>query len=484
VRPAADDTRIERSGRVELPQGVLRDARGDGVLQIAGEGITVELAGELRGAAEGEAADGFTGVGIRVTGKNVTLRGARVAGFKVGIHAVGADGLVLEDCDVSGNFRQRLKSTKEKEAEEDWLNPHANDGREWFTSYGAGIYVERASGVTVRRCRARAGQNGLVLDRCEKATVYDNDFSFLSGWGIALWRSSDNVIARNACDFCIRGYSHGVYNRGQDSAGILLFEQCSRNVIAENSATHCGDGFFAFAGQEALGGVPPPAADFDYTGRGCNQNRIVRNDFSYAAAHGLELTFSFGNEISENRLVGNAICGIWGGYSRGTRIERNTIEDNGAQGYGLERGGVNIEHGQENAIRFNKFRGNACGVHLWWDEDSHLAELPWVRANGHASRDEILHMNWFDADALGVHLRGSTSVLTSRNRFLGVPKEFDAGAEAQVRVSEAHDQSGEPLVGLAPGLELPGTARPVGARPTLRAREKIVIDAWGPVEPR
>src|SRR5688572_7273453 len=239
MRPGADDTRIERSGRVELPGAVLRDAKGDGALHVEADGITVELAGELRGAEAGEEPDTFAGVGIRVTGKNVTLRGARVSGFKVGIHALGADGLVLEDCDVSGNYRQHLKSTKEKEAEEDWLDPHHNDAREWFTNYGAGIYVERASGVTVRRCRARKGQNGLVLERCTKAEVYDNDFSFLSGWGIALWRSSDNVIARNACDFCVRGYVHGVYNRGQDSAGILLFEQCSRNVIAENSATHC-----------------------------------------------------------------------------------------------------------------------------------------------------------------------------------------------------------------------------------------------------
>ena len=198
----------------------------------------------------------------------------------------------------------------------------------------------------MRRCRARKGQNGLVLDRCEKAQVYDDDFSFLSGWGIALWRSSDNVIAKNACDFCIRGYSHGVYNRGQDSAGILLFEQCSWNVIAENSATHCGDGFFGFAGQEALGSVPPPSAGFSYRGRGCNANRIWRNDFSYAAAHGLELTFSFGNEIVSNRLFGNAICGIWGGCAaRGSSAtpSRRTAP----AGTGSSAGGTNIEYGQQ-----------------------------------------------------------------------------------------------------------------------------------------
>src|SRR5688572_3194887 len=274
-----DGQRIERSARVEVAPGVLADAGEEGVLHVAADGVTVELHGELRGSPPEGAPDTYTGVGIRITGKNVTVRGARVSGYKVAIHALGADGLVLEDCDVSGNFRQHLRSTKEKEADEDWLDPHHNDAREWFTKYGAGIYVERSRGVTVRRCRARAGQNGLVLDRCDEASVEDNDFSFLSGWGIALWRSSRNRLLGNRCDFCIRGYVHGVYNRGQDSAGILLFEQCSDNVIAFNSASHCGDGFFAFAGQEALGGVPPPRTDFDYRRRGNNDNLIACNDF-------------------------------------------------------------------------------------------------------------------------------------------------------------------------------------------------------------
>ena len=39
----------------------------------------------------------------------------------------------------------------------------------------------------------------------------------------------------NRFDWCVRGYSHGVYNRGQDSAAILIYEQSCRNTIAYNS---------------------------------------------------------------------------------------------------------------------------------------------------------------------------------------------------------------------------------------------------------
>jgi len=380
---------------------------------------------------------------------------------------------------VSDNFRQRLRSTSAAEAEGDWLDPHHDDDGQWFRDYGAGVFVEDARDVTVRGCRARRVQNGLVLERVVRAQVYDNDFSFLSGWGIALWRSSDNVLSRNACDFCIRGYSHGVYNRGQDSAGILLFEQSSRNLIAENSATHCGDGFFSFAGQEALGGVPPPVADFDHVGRGCNGNQIWGNDFSHAAAHGLEITFSFGNVIVGNQFTGNAICGIWAGYSRATTILANRFVENGLSGNGLERGGVNIEHGQHNTIQGNAFARNACGVHLWWDEDAHLAELAWVRANGAESRDERVLANTFSEDTVGIELGGPTRVGLAENRFERCPHTLKKAPAAEVAQAPRPDASSNPTRGTPLGL-----TRPVGARAQLGGREAIRIDEWGPVEPR
>ncbi len=468
-----DDTRIDRTCTIRFPREPLSDADGDGVVQVIGDGIELVFEGTLSGAAAGVLPDQFEGLGIVISGKGVTLKGARVRGTKAGIVATRADGLVLEDCDVSGNFRQLLRSTPKREDERDWLTPHDNDANEWLSNYGAGIWIEDSRDVTVRGCRAREGQNGLVLDRVEDSKVYDNDFSFLSGWGIALWRSSRNTIAHNACDFCVRGYSHEVYNRGQDSAGILMFEQCSENIISANSATHCGDGLFGFAGQEALGARPPPYEDFDYTRRGNNCNVIVRNDFSYAAAHGIEMTFSFGNQIRENKLVGNAICGVWAGYSQDTTIQSNEIAENGEGAYGLERGGINIEHGQRNNIGLNRFRRNACGVRLWSDSDEHLAELRWAQANGHDSLDNSICGNHFEEDAIGIELLQTTGTTAVGNRFVGV--------EQGVLADDSHDaliiDPGAPLQ-----LELLGTRRPVGARDELVGRDKILVTEWGPYD--
>jgi hypothetical protein len=460
----------------------IADADGNGVVHITGSNITIDFEETtLRGAAPDQAPDAYTGIAVRVTGTNVTLKNARISGYKGGIYATGADDLVIEDCDLSDNFRQRLKSTPQAEDPSDWLRPHANDNNEWLTNYGAAVYVEDSTRLTVRRIKVRNTQNGIILDRVSDAKVYDNDCSFLSGWGLAMWRSDRNVVCRNAFDFCVRGYSHGVYNRGQDSAGILMFEQCSDNVIAENSATHGGDGFFGFAGDEALGKVNTRAQDLEwYHRRGNNSNHLGGNDFSYAAAHGIEMTFSFGNAMLENRLVGNAICGIWGGYSHQTYILDNHLEANGRMGYGAERGGINIEHGRFNYIYGNTFKDNACGIYLWWDEDPHLLRLPWAFANEKGSDRNDLILNTIDGGNTGVQLRRTTSTRLLHNTIDNVDNKVDADhlsettliSQGSYRVAKPPDK--EPFY--------IGETRPAGARAALRGREHIIMTEWGPYD--
>lgn len=484
VRLEAAGTRVERDARIEVA-GPIPDPAGSGALVIEADGVTVDFAGALlSGNADGRAPDALAGVGVLVRAKGVTLRGARVSGYRVGILAHGADGLVLEDCDVSGNFRQRLGSTPEAEDAADWLWPHQNDGGEWRANYGAGICIESSARVTVRRCRARDGQNGLILDRVDGAQVYDNDFSFLSGWGIALWRSSHNTLSRNALDFCVRGYSHGVYNRGQDSAGLLLFEQCSDNRILENSITHGGDGVFGFAGKEALGEVPGPEG-FASRGAGCNSNQFWDNDLSYAAAHGLEMTFSFHNDVKTNRFVENAICGIWGGYSQGMTVRANEFARNGDAGYGAERGGINIEHARGCEILGNGFESNACGVRLWWDEDESLQRAPWAMANGSDCSGNRIEGNRFAGGGTGVQVDGCANTLVIDNSFEHVEREV-VGEVGTSRSQFAAVSLAPPLPpeGLRNALPVRavGESKPVGARVHLAGREHILMTEWGPYD--
>ena len=470
---------VTQSCRVVIPKGVvIEDTTGGGVIQIEASNIRIEFVkgSELRGSPTNTAPDRYRGYGVRLNGHtNVTIRAATISGYWCGLWATKADGLVLENIDASDNRRARLKSTPKAEDESDWLYGHENDQKQWLTNYGAAIYIEQSSHVTVRDSKVWHGQNALCLDRVTDSRIYDNDFSFNSGWGIALWRSSRNTISRNALDFCVRGYSHGVYNRGQDSAGIFAFEQNNENVIAENSVTHGGDGFFGFAGREALGETGEHPIDW-YKRRGNSDNVLIDNDFSYAAAHGIENTFSFGNKYLKNRIVSNAICGVWIGYSRDSIIADNELQNNGEKGYGLERGGVNIDHGGDNAIVRNKFANNKCGVHLWGGANASFENKPWTRANGYASTGSIVSGNTFTGDAIAMQFRGPGNVTVGANKFERIGKEIVADAAYSVR---RNDRVAVPALS-SPKVQIFGRKHPIGARAKLRGRENIIITEWGP----
>lgn len=519
-----DDRVVTQSCVVTIPPGtVIADGNTNGVLQIAADGITVEFekGSVLRGAVAETPWDRLGGIGVRIEGRRgVTLVGARVHGFFNGLVATDADGLEVRGGDFSDNYRQRLRSTALAEDGADWLFPHHNDERRWRDEYGGAVCVERSRGVVIREVVVRRGQNGILLDRVVESRVFDNDCSFLSGWGLALWRSSGNVIARNAFDFCVRGHVEGVYNRGQDSAGILCFEQSNDNVFAENSATHGGDGFFGFAGHEALGErwveeekarlrsqtggsdvavegsvrVPAEVAK-DFSARGCNRNLLVGNDFSYAPAHGIEMTFSEGNVFARNRLVENAICGIWGGYSSDTLIAENLFEGNGGMAYGLERGGVNMEHASGNRILRNTFRNNKCGIHLWWDNDAGLLRSPGVAGNYRGVSGNIIAGNRVvmderhpfrglrDGEILPfLQLRDDGTNHLRDNLYLRGPTRMTITNAVELAVGSGCEPLRE---GVVPKYRievprLPGKRRPVGARAELRGRDRIIVDEWGP----
>jgi parallel beta-helix repeat protein len=517
-----DDTEITNSCIVEIPAGyVVADANTNGVIRIAADDVRVRFVGELRGATNGTPWDTLRGVGIRIDGqKNVTIENAKVRGFKNGILAKDCDNLTVSDCDFADNYRQHLKSTREAESGDDWLFPHHNDERKWHDEYGGAISVENATNVVIRRITVRRGQNGILLDRVNDSQIYDNDCSFLSGWGVALWMSSGNKITRNAFDFCIRGHVEDVYNRGQDSAGILCFEQSSDNLFAENSVTHGGDGFFGFAGHNAIGETwwnhqreilraatgkkevddlikPTPELQRLLSDRGCDRNILIANDFSDASAHGIELTFSEDNIIAKNRIIDNGICGFWGGYSSRTLVAENDFERNGGMAYGLERGGINMEHAADNLILNNNFVNNKCAVHLWWDDDGVLMRFPGVAGNERGITGNVIARNTFevnrDIDFKRVGPNGRFIILQMRDpskKHIGENFYLDNTVKLNHPLAvefALEDNVNLVREGKPPKYEIPkyqplGVTHPVGARRQLRDRRYIVMEEWGPKE--
>ncbi|MCC5823988.1 MAG: right-handed parallel beta-helix repeat-containing protein [Planctomycetes bacterium] len=416
----------------------------------------------------------------------VEIVGARVRGYRVGLHAEDAGGLVVERASFRDLWRQRLGSTATREDPGDWLWPHRNDNDEWLERYAAAVWIKNSDGVRVTGTEVRRGQNGIVLSGSDDGVVRGNDCSFLSGWGLAMWRASGHEITENRFDFCVRGHVEGVYNRGQDSAGILMFEACRDNRVVSNSATHSGDGVFGFGGNDAIETVQEGPW-------GNANNRFIANDLSFAPAHGLEMTFSEGNLIDFNLFEGNAICGIWAGYSQDTRILDNLFIANGGMAYGRERGGINIEHGAGNTISRNRFINNKVGVRLWWDHDVGLLAKPGVVARYRGVRDNEVWWNHFVMQAghpfahggmAGVEIEdigdapgydgprvGSNLFERSQNFW-----EIEEGAGIDVAAASGELRPKElPEVMFGRGFT---PARPERIHPS--GREWIVVDAWGP----
>lgn len=344
------------------------------VITIEGNDMTVDFQGvEMRSSADPTRPDLFTGLAILVKGRNVTLKNAIVRGYKIALLANGVEGLRLENCDFSYNYRPRLRSTREREDFSDWLSYHHNENDEWMR-YGAAFYLKNCPKATVKGCRATGCQNALLMSGCDDGLVYNNFFHFNSGLGIGLYRSSRNKVMHNMLDWNVRGYSHGFYERGQDSAGILIYEQSSENLIAFNSATHSGDGLFLWAGQTTM----------DSGKGGCNDNFIYGNDFSRAPTNGIEVTFSR-NKIQGN-LIRECTYGLWGGYSYETLIMGNLIAEC--------KTAVAIEHGQQNTISRNLFMNDTTGINLWATEKQ-PADWIYAQKRDTRSRDAILDRNVF-----------------------------------------------------------------------------------------
>ena len=418
------------------------DSLDQPVITIEGNDITIDFTGAvLMGSQDPAHPDQFSGLGILVReGENISLKNLTIRGYKVGLMAQSIDSLTIENADFSYNYRQRLRSWREHEDLSDWLSYHHNEADEWLR-YGAGIYLKNCSNALVRNTRITGGQNGLMLTGCNNGLFYNNTIQYNSGVGIGLYRSSDNRIFHNKLDWNVRGHSPGFYRRGQDSAGILCYEQSNRNVFAYNSATHSGDGFFLWAGQETM----------DSGQGGCNDNLLFGNDFSYAPTNGIEVTFSRNNLIN-NKMTG-CRYGIWGGYSFETVIEGNEIRQN--------EYGIAIEHGQNNAIVSNLISDGKIGIQLWARAEQ-PADWGYANAKDVSSRGYTIAGNCL--------LRLEEPMKISQTTGVQFGKEVPPGdSSACLRFDEKWR-----VATLPDGMDtrLPDEA--------LQGTEFILVDEWGP----
>lgn len=378
------------------------DGRGAAIV-IRGSNLTIDFNGAtLRGSAQTTMPDERAGTAVFIEGRNITIKNLNAHGYKIALVARDTDNLQIINCDFSYNWKQRLRSTPEREDLSDWMSFHRNENDEWLR-FGAGIYLNNCDNFLVEGTTIVGGQCGLMITNSDHGTVKNNNFSFLSAIGLGMYRSSFNTVMHNNIDWCVRGYSHLAYNRGQDSAGILIYEQSHNNVFAYNSVTHGGDGFFLWAGQTTM----------DTGQGGCNDNLLFGNDFSHAPTNGIEATFS------RNRFANNLMLecwhGVWGGYSYDTEIIGNI--------FGLNAEGIALEHGQDNLIRFNLFYHDNDGIVLW-QKESEDPNWGYPRHRDTRARDTVVEYNHFQNITRNAFRLWNTTNTTIRNNVVESSEGF------------------------------------------------------------
>ena len=434
------------------------------IIVIEGNNIIVDFNNStLKGSNSKKYPDQFFGVAIFVKGgKNITIKNLKAKGYKIALLAKNVTNLTIDNCDFSYNYRQHLNSTQEKEDISDWLSHHQNEKDEWLR-YGSAIYLRDCDSMTIKNTKVNGGQNALMITNCNYGKIYNNDFSFNSGLGIGMYRSSFNTIAYNKINFNVRGYSHGVYNRGQDSAGILIYEQSNSNYFYKNSVTHSGDGFFLWAGQTTMD-----------TGKGgCNDNKLVKNDFSFAPTNGIEVTFSR-NTIKDNRII-ECDHGIWGGYSYNTVISGNLFRSN--------RIAIAIEHGQENSIDYNIFYDNKEAIRLWSRKEQ-PPDWGYAKNRDTKSRDYRITYNNFNSNPIVFNLNRTERL----NVFGNIYDEYETLFKIDSTVIELDTTRNEEMfkdITLDSTEQIPNILNPQNpfrGQGILAGRQNILITEWGPYD--
>lgn len=462
--PSAQTTR--QAGGEEIP--VMQPA-----LTIRGNNITVDFAGStLAGTPATTDPHERKGLGILVEGNNVTIKNLNLRGYKVGIMARNAKGLRILDSDLSYNWKQHLLSTQEREDGADWMSYHHNEKDEWLR-YGAAIYLRGCDNFEVKGVKVHGGQNALMITGCNKGKVWNNDFSFNSSLGLGMYRSSDNKIMHNRMDWNVRGFSYGVYNRGQDSAGILIYEQSHRNVFAYNSVTHGGDGFFLWAGQTTM----------DTGEGGCNDNLLVGNDWSHAPTNGIEATFS--RNFFINNKVHECAHGLWGGYSFDSVVALNDFADNQAA--------IALEHGQANKYLDNTFFRDDVAISLWANP-SQDPNWGYAKKRDTRSRDAAISGNTFVSNGIALDQRRTTGTVFRGNTLVDVPRAIrvpeteTAPKDENKTAATAKSRVWNPFTKLSGDYAKYNVPRMKGGfdpflRPgALRGWKYIIVDEWGPYD--
>jgi parallel beta-helix repeat protein len=383
LRPSRAGTQVQGEVRVCPGRYRISDPAERGVIIAAASGTRIDLTGVVLESGD-SVPNRFTGVGIGSRGVDaVTITGGIVRGYRYGIRIEGGRNHRVTSVELSGSRRLEVRSTPARPDSADRLEILR---REVFEPYGGGVLLLQTVGASITGITARNAQNGIGLIEARNSYVADNNVGGNSGWGIHLWRSTGNIIARNRADHTRRCESQ-VPASDCGAAAILLRDASDSNTIVDNDLTTSSFGFRLAGTRLQL--------------RQSIGNLVHRNDASRALGTAFTAAYGWSNTFLENRADSSAI-GFRLDHSGGSTVRGNTV-------IGSRSAAIVSEHGSDNAILANVVIGGLVGIRIDAPEET-----------GDASRRYRIDDNVLARLEQGIVLKNTTRAQLRGNLFDGV----------------------------------------------------------------
>jgi parallel beta-helix repeat protein len=344
IRPVRAGTQVQGEVRVCPGRYRIPDPAERGIIIAAASGTRIDLTGVVIESGD-SVPSRYVGSGIVSRGVDgVTISGGTIRGYRYGVRIEGGRAHRVTGMNLSGSRSLEVRSTPARPDSADRLDMVRRDV---FDDYGGGILLQDTEVASITRITARGAQNGIGLVNVRASYVADNDVTSNNGWGIHLWKSAGNVIARNRANRTRRCESQ-VPAADCGAAALLLREASDSNTIVDNDLTASSMGFL-------LGGARPPA-------RPSVGNLVYRNDASSALRVAFTAAYGWGNSFLENRADSTGV-GFRLDHSGGSTLRGNTV-------IGSRTAGIVSDHGSDNAILANVLIGGVVGIRVAAPEEA------------------------------------------------------------------------------------------------------------------
>jgi nitrous oxidase accessory protein NosD len=404
-----EDTRFE-PGIYLIPDGIT----------LAADGITLDGNGaHLIGQGKEDAAIQLNGI------SQVTVKNLRISGYQRGIEALDCQELTIKNCRVRDAvpINKSSKRTSPIRAAE---------------GISCGIFLAGVRNSEVLTNDLQCQTNGLAAFACHKIRVKGNILSHQIGFGLILSDTSHAKIEENIANHC--GTDDGAALQSgtlsADTAGFLLINGSSENLLTANQARLCANGFRVAPSTAKGQGAPCNANRFENNdashcvGAGFIDSQNKHNHYNNNQVHHANVGFSLQNvtevKLENNSLLGNLRAGIAAENCAHCDAIHNTLQDNRfgillwsrPEDLKAQLGQAEMTTSEFWEIHNNTFLRNHTGIRIAADQIAGLTPVnPNLAGQLPRPHDHEILQNVFSDNRLGIQTQEVERTIIKDNQF-------------------------------------------------------------------